>query len=291
MELAMNAQLKQILDQESLTILPGVYDAISAKLAAKAGAKAVVVTGFSVSASLLGEPDLGLLTSTQLVDVAKSICRAVDIPVIVDGDTGFGGPIQVAHLIEELVQVGAKGVILEDQVWPKKCGHLQGKHVIGLHEHAKKISIACQTRQDNDFLIIARTDAREGHGLTEAILRGRAYHDAGADMIFIEAPYCLDEIEVIAEEIKAPLLINMVEGGKTPLVTKAHLEKLGYAAVAYPLTALLSSARILEKAYAYLLKEGVSNFQPHTMMDFREINQLLELAKKDELLIEQADEQ
>lgn len=287
--MAKDTQLEKILSKDSLTLLPGVFDAISAKLAEKAGAEAVVITGFSVSATLLGEPDLGLLTSTHLVNVAKAICNSIKIPVIVDGDTGYGGVVQVARLVEELIQIGAKGVILEDQVWPKKSGHLQGKHVISLHEHVKKISAACQTKADEDFLVIARTDAREAHGLTEAILRGRAYAEAGADMIFIEAPYSIDEIEVIAEEIHAPLLISMVEGGKTPIVAGDHLNNLGFSAVAYPLTGLLAVAKTLQRTYSQLLDLGMSNFPQNTMMNFKEINELLDLSKKDEFMLEQID--
>ncbi len=281
----MKMSLKDKLSSKKTTIVPGVFDALSAKLAAKAGAEIVALTGFSVSATQLGEPDIGLLTQSDVIHAAKIICDAVDIPVIVDGDTGYGGPLNVIKLVKELCSLGASGVILEDQKWPKRCGHMQGKEVISAEEHIEKLKAARFAAQGKDFTIVARTDSRATHGIQEALRRGIAYAEAGADVVFIEAPQSKEEIECISETIKAPLLINMIEGGRTPLMSKKEIEKLGFALITYPLTALLSATKAMEVALSNLIKFGnTDNFLVNGMMTFDEFNTLIQLEEKQAII-------
>ena len=234
----------------------GVYDALSARLAERAGFELLFVSGFGVAGAQLGEPDLGLLTQTEILDATRRIAAAVDVPVIADGDTGHGGPLNAQRLVRELVRAGAAGVLLEDQVWPKRCGHMDGKEVVAAEEHVQKIRAAIEARGEADFAVIGRTDAREPLGLDEAILRGRAYAAAGADVIFVEAPLTREELKRIAAEVPGPLMANMIEDGKTPLMGSDDLFEMGYHIVVYPLTGLLSASRALERAFAELRETG-----------------------------------
>src|SRR5262245_54726140 len=180
--------VRQLLDQHGQLVMPGVYDALSAKIAARSGFEVVFITGYSLSATLLGEPDFGMLTQSEVVGAAQRICAVIDAPVIVDADTGYGNAINVIRTVEDLLRGGAAGMFLEDQVWPKRCGHMKGKQVIALDEQLKKLSAAIEAKSSRDFFIVARTDARQVLGLAEAIKRGNAFKDAGADAVFIEAP-------------------------------------------------------------------------------------------------------
>jgi len=260
----------------------GVYDALSAKLAERAGFQSVVLSGYAVAASYLGEPDFGLLTQTEILDVARRVCRAVDIPVIVDGDTGYGGALNVQHMVHELIRIGARGIILEDQVWPKRCGHMRGKEVIAMDEHVQKIRAAVDAKRGCDFpfFITARTDARDPLGLDEAIRRGIAYKEAGADVIFVEAPESLDEMRQICTAIPGAKSINNIEGGKTPILTLEEVHELGYFSVGFVLTGLFAAAKALEDAYAHLLKHGTSAGLEERMMDFERFAQVVGLEEK-----------
>ena len=180
--------IRQALRAQGQLIMPGVYDALSAKIAARAGFEVIFITGYSLSATLLGEPDFGLLTQSEVVGAAQRICAVVDTPVIVDADTGYGNAINVMRTVQDLIRAGAAGMFLEDQVWPKRCGHMKGKQVIALDEQLKKLRAAVEAKQGGDFFIVARTDSRQALGLTEAITRGLAFKEAGADAVFIEAP-------------------------------------------------------------------------------------------------------
>ena len=221
----------------------GVYDPLSAKLAERAGFKTVVLSGYAVAASYLGEPDFGLLTQTEILDVARRVIRAVDIPVVVDGDTGFGGALNVVRLVEELVAMGARGVILEDQTWPKRCGHMRGKSVVPAEEHVQKIRAAVDAKGDAPFLITARTDARGPLGLDEALRRARAYHSAGATATFVEAPQSIEELARIGKEAPGLIVANMIEGGDTPILPLHALHELGFHNVGYVLTGLFAAAQ------------------------------------------------
>jgi len=273
-------QVHPLVRERKIVLVAGVYDALSAKLAERAGFHSVVVTGYGVAAALLGEPDFGLLTQTEIVDAARRICRAVKVPVVVDGDTGYGGALNVRRMVEELIQAGARGIILEDQTWPKRCGHMRGKSVIPLEEHAQKIRAAREAIGERTFLITARTDARDPLGLDEAIKRGQAYKEAGAHLIFVEAPKTVEEMKRIAKEVPGPLVINMIEGGRTPILPLAELHELGYLSVGYVLTGLFAAAQALDRAYRRLLLEGSSSGFQDALMPFDEFTGLLGLEEK-----------
>jgi len=279
----MTNPVHRLIQERKIVLVAGVYDALSARLAERAGFHSVVVTGYGVSAALLGEPDFGLLTQTEMVDAARRICRAVKIPVVVDGDTGYGGALNVRRMVEELIQAGARGLILEDQTWPKRCGHMRGKSVIALEEHVQKIRAAREAIGDRTFLITARTDARDPLGLDEAIRRGKAYKEAGAHLIFVEAPKSMDEMRRIAQEVPPPLVINMIEGGQTPILPLEEVQALGFLSVGYVLTGLFAAARALDQAYRRLLREGSSLGFQDALMPFEEFTGLLGLEEKYQL--------
>jgi len=236
-----------------------VYDCLSALLAERAGFELLFTSGFGLSASLLGKPDFGFLTATETVEAVGRLAAAVRIPVVADLDTGYGNALNVHRTVSEVVRLGAAGVILEDQEWPKKCGHFEGKRVISAGRHVEKIRAAVDARGDSGLVIIGRTDARATHGLDEAIARGRAYVEAGADVIFVEAPESIAELETIAESFPdIPTFANMIEGGRTPLLSAGELERLGFKIVVFPLTGLFAAAAALEEAFRFLRSHGTT---------------------------------
>lgn len=276
-------QLRRLLATPGILTLPGAYDALSARLAAQAGFEIVFTSGFGLAASALGLPDLGLMTMTESLDRVRHIVHAVDVPVVADMDTGYGNPLNVIRTIEECLNLGVAGVILEDQEWPKKCGHMEGKRVIPLEEHVQKLKAAIHARSKDDLIIIARTDAREPLGLDEAIRRGLAYRDAGADVIFIEAPRSVKELEQIAQTIPdAPLFANMIEGGKTPFLSAQQLEQLGYKMVVFPLSALFSAAKSVLHTLQTLRKQGTTAGAAD-LLSFQEFEQVIGLQRFREL--------
>ncbi len=269
-----------LIRDNQIFLAAGVYDVLSTKLAERAGFRTVVLTGFGVAASYLGEPDFGLLTQSEILDVARRVCCAVDISVVVDGDTGYGSALNVIHMVRQLVGMGARGVILEDQTWPKRCGHMRGKSVVAMEEHVRKIRAACEAKGDAPFLITARTDARGPLGLDEAIRRGNAYKEAGADLIFVEAPESVDEMRRICAEVPGPLVVNIIEGGRTPNLPLQDLHSLGYLSVGYVLTGLFTAARALEEAYRHLLDHGSSDGLRDRMMSLDEFTKMLGFEEK-----------
>jgi len=273
-------KMHPLVRDNQVILAAGVYDALSAKLAERAGFKVVVLTGFGVAATLIGEPDFGILTQTQILDAAWRVVDAVEIPVVVDGDTGYGGALNVMHMVSELVRMGASGILLEDQTWPKRCGHMRGKSVVPAEEHVAKIRAAREARGDALFTITARTDARDPLGLEEAILRGKAYKEAGADLIFIEAPQSVEELKRIAEEVPGPLVINNIEGGRTPILPLEELREMGFISVGYVLSGLFASAKALSDTYAYLLEHGNTGGIRDSMMPFDEFNEMIGLEEK-----------
>jgi 2-methylisocitrate lyase-like PEP mutase family enzyme len=230
-----------------LIVAPGAYDALSARLIAQAGFPAVYMTGFGTAASVLGQPDVGLLTMSEMVSRAVAISAVIasvagDLPLIADADTGYGNPINVRRTIREYERAGVAGLHIEDQVWPKKCGHMEGKQVIPMDEMVQKVRAAVEARQDPDFVIIARTDANAVHGLEDAIRRGKAYHEAGADVIFIEAPRSMTELRSIAQAFPGvPLLFNWAESGKTPPLPLEEIRTLGFKLVIFPVSLLFAA--------------------------------------------------
>lgn len=276
-----NAQLiGRALAQQGQLIMPGVYDALSAKIAARAGFEVIFITGYSLSATLLGEPDFGLLTQTEVVSAARRICSVVDKPVIVDADTGYGNAINVIRTVEDLIRAGAAGMFLEDQVWPKRCGHMKGKQVIPLDEQLKKLTAAVEARGDNDFFIVARTDSRQALGLKEAITRGIAFKRSGADAVFIEAPETKEEMKEISKHVPGPLVANMLERGVTPLMEPRELKDLGFDLVVWPLAPLYAVAKSLTDVYTTLRRNGSTLEMLDHLMPFNEFNGIVGLDEK-----------
>ncbi len=272
--------IRQALAQRGQLIMPGVYDALSAKIAARTGFEVVFITGYSLSATLLGEPDFGVLTQTEVVGAAQRICSVVDAPVIVDADTGYGNAINVIRTVEDLLRAGAAGMFLEDQVWPKRCGHMKGKQVIPLDEQLKKLRAAVEAKDEQDFFIVARTDARQALGLAEAIKRGIAFKEAGADAVFIEAPETKEEMAEIARKVPGPLVANMLERGVTPLMGPKELKELGFDLIVWPLAPLYSVAKSLTDVYATLRRDGSTLAILDRLMPFNEFNDIVELDAK-----------
>jgi len=240
-------RLRELLVQRGLLVAPGAYDALSARLIAQAGFPAVYMTGFGTAASVLGQPDVGLLTMSEMVSRAAALAAVVgNRPLIADADTGYGNPINVRRTVREYERAGVAAIHIEDQVWPKKCGHMEGKQVIPVDEMVQKIRAAVDARQDPDFVIIARTDANAVYGLEDALRRGRAYRDAGADVIFIEAPRSIEELRAIAQAFPdVPLLYNWAESGKTPLLPLEEIHALGFKLVIFPVSMLFAATQAL----------------------------------------------
>ena len=275
----MKSVRKLLQDKSKPLVMPGVYDAIGAKIVEKVGFEAMFQTGYGTSATLFGMPDYGFIGSTETVDNARRICHAVSTPVIVDADTGYGNALSVWKLVQELEEVGASGIFLEDQRWPKRCGHMQGKEVIQKDEYAEKLQAALDARSDKDFIIVARTDARAIEGLDNAIERGLYYKKIGADAIFIEAPKTIKEMKIIGESINAPLVANMIEGGATPIISKSKLHKMGFKIVLYPLSVLFSNTYSTLKLLQELKKSGTTSKLSKQIVNFNQFNDVVELAK------------
>ena len=279
---------KYILDPEILTI-PGVGDPLGARLAGRAGFRAVFLSGYAASAAYLGAPDVGLLTLTEMVDCARRIADAVDLPLFVDGDTGHGNVINAARTMRDFERAGAAAIFFEDQISPKRCGHMAGKEVVAAAEMEAKIRAAVDARRDRDLIVMARTDALAVHGLDEAIERMRRYIAAGADMAFIEAPRSKEEMRRIAAEIPVPLMANMVPGGRTPILPARELEALGFACVAYPTALICAMARAGREALERLNRSGTTTGWEDQLMGFDEFNELVgldELRAREERLLQ-----
>jgi 2-methylisocitrate lyase-like PEP mutase family enzyme len=253
-----NPALKAAFDARRFVVAPGIFDMISAKLADGLGFECLYGTGFGTVASHLGVADAGIATYTDMVARMGQMARGVKTPMIADADTGYGGLLNVRHTVAGYEAAGLSGIQLEDQEMPKKCGHTPGRRVIPAEEMVLKIKVAAEVRRDPNFLIVARTDARTTLGLEEAIRRGRMYGEAGADIVFIESPESEAEMREIGRSIAKPLLANMVEGGRTPILPAAKLAELGYAIAIYPAVGFLAAAAALERAYAHLKATGDS---------------------------------
>jgi 2,3-dimethylmalate lyase len=271
------AQAIRELVADHTVVMPGVFDALIARIADRIGFEVVFISGYSVSAVRLGEPDFGFITQTEMVDAARAVCRVSSAPVIVDADTGYGNPLNVIRTVRDLQDAGAAGVFLEDQVWPKKCGHFAGKQVVSTEEHAAKIRAACDARGERDLFVVARTDARQPLGLEAAIERCLAYREAGADALFVEAPQSIEELERIAAALPGPLVANMIERGVTPHLSRAELEELGFALIVCPLAALYASARAVTDVLEELNERGTTARVTDKLLAFDEFGELVEL--------------
>ncbi|HJS83410.1 MAG TPA: isocitrate lyase/PEP mutase family protein [Nitrososphaera sp.] len=270
---------EQIQDKKSIIVLPGVFDALSARIAQQVGFSAMFQTGYGSAAALLGMPDFGLLNAGETIDNANRIISAVDVPVLVDADTGYGNPLNVWKLVRDLENMGAAGIFLEDQVWPKRCGHMAGKDVIPKNDYIPKLRAAVEARRSKEFIIVARTDARAPLGLDEAIERGKAYRKAGADVIFVEAPRTTAELKRVADEIDAPLVANMIEDGVTPNLPAKDLLDLGYRIAVFPLSALYSATYAMQEVLTELKKTGATKQTRKLMVTFKDFNQFVDLNK------------
>jgi 2-methylisocitrate lyase-like PEP mutase family enzyme len=244
-----NPELKQLLARKEFVGAPGVFDMISAKIADRSNARALYVTGFGTVASHLGLPDAGLATYTDMIERIARIAGGVSKPVIADADTGYGGLLNVHHTVRGYEAAGVTAIQLEDQEFPKKCGHTPGRRVIPTADMVRKVQVAADARSSSDFLIIARTDARTSLGLDEALRRGEAYAKAGADILFIESPETEDELARIGRTFDKPVLANMVHGGRTPVLTAARLIELGFGVAIYPAIGFLAMAEALRRGY------------------------------------------
>jgi PEP phosphonomutase and related enzymes len=269
-----DARLKNAILNKEFIVAPGVFDLISALVADRMGFKALYITGYGTVASYLGIPDAGIATYRDMIERIAQICKKTTTPIIADADTGYGGLLNVKTTVEGYEDAGVSGIQIEDQEFPKKCGHTPFRRVIPIADMQRKIEVAAKAKKSGNTMIIARTDSRTSLGIEEAIRRGKAYAEAGADIIFIESPETVEELQQIAAEIKAPLLANMVNGGRTPLLPAEKLAEMGFAIAIHPAIGFLSVAKALEKAYDDLRKNG------HTSPDidlysFAEMNKLL----------------
>jgi carboxyvinyl-carboxyphosphonate phosphorylmutase len=270
-----------------MVLAPGCYDPLGARLVEEAGFPAVYMTGFGTAAGRLGRPDVGLITLSEMVDNARQIAQAVGLPVIADADTGYGNALNVIRTVREYEAAGVAAIHLEDQAMPKRCGHLEGKQLIGAGEMAAKVAAAVAARERQDFLIIARTDARAVEGLDRALKRARRYREAGADVLFVEAPQSTDEIKRIAEDLAdTPLLFNYAEGGSTPAVTHDFLRDLGFRLVIFPLSTLLAATAAMRSVLAEIKASGTpidllpSMLGFDAFLDFIGIGEIRELEER-----------
>ena len=271
----MTTRVQSILDRSDSLVFPGVYDTLSAKLAERAGFELAFVSGYAVSATCIGEPDVGLLTQSEVIERARRICGSVDIPIIVDADTGYGNPLNVVRTVRELIAAGAAGCFLEDQVWPKRCGHMRGKRVVARDEYLGKIRAAVDARGDADFFLVARTDAIADGGLNEALARAEAARAAGADATFVEAPRTREELTEVGRRAPRPTVANMVEQGRTPVLSRDELAALGFQLVLYPVSGLYAAARALETVYGHLHSAGTTAGTEDLLMAFERFNDLI----------------
>ena len=268
--------LRAILARETIVTLPGVYDGISARMADSLGFPGLYMTGYGVVASALGMADAGVATFTEMMDRVRCIAGAVSVPFIADGDTGYGGLLNVDRTVRGYAAAGAAGIQIEDQEFPKKCGHTEFRRVIPADEAVDKIRVAVDARPDRDFLIVARTDARYAHGMDEALRRGERFLEAGADILFVESPESPEELRRVAETFKgAALLANMVEGGRTPYLSAEELGRMGFKVALYPATGFLTAARALQLAYSRLRSTGIGTGGEAPMLPFAEMNALM----------------
>ncbi len=272
--------IEQILARVGAMAFPGVFDTLSARIAQRAGFPMAFISGYSVAATSIGEPDMGLLTQTEMVDRARQICGSVGIPIIVDADTGYGNPLNVYRTVNQLIAGGAAGCFLEDQVWPKKCGHMRGKQIIARADYIHKIRAAAEARGDRDFFIVARTDALAVEGMDEALARVVAAREAGANASFIEAPSSLDDLKEIGRRSPTPNVANMIEGGRTPVLPRQELVQMGFQLILYPLSGLYAAARALDAMYRKLQRDGTTTGEEQQLMTFAQFNELIGVEEK-----------
>jgi len=273
-------QIRELLAAGQTINMPGVYDALTSRLATEAGFEVLFISGYSVSGSRLGLPDFGYLTQTEVADAARSVCSVTDVPVIVDADTGYGNPLSAMRTARLLAGAGGAGIFLEDQEWPKRCGHFAGKRVVPAGDWLAKLRAVLDLRGEGvDLFLVARTDARAAISLDEAIERAKRARDLGVDAIFVEAPERIEDLERVATEVEGVVRVaNMIEGGRTPLLTPAELHDLGYDLIVTPLSAIFAAAKAVREAFAVLRKEGTLRDRPELLLSFSEFEPVVDLA-------------
>lgn len=276
-------RFKNLLLEKEILVLPGCHDALSAKIIESVGFKALTIGGYATTAASLGKPDVSILSLTENVRIARNIVQAVDIPLFADGDTGYGNVTNVQRTIREFEQAGVAGLFIEDQVFPKRCGHMEGKQIISAVEMEAKLKAAVDARIDQDMVIMARTDALAVSGIGEAVERANRYKEAGADLIFVEAPESVEDMKHINAQVDAPTMAIQIEGGKTPLLTTKELEDLGFNAVVYPTSTVYAMAWALRELWERLMKEGTTRGAMDKMICFNEFNTFIGLDKIREL--------
>lgn len=276
--------LRKLIEEKETIVAPGAYDALTARIIEQAGFPAVYMTGFGTTASLLGRPDVGLLTMSEMAGNARRMAQAIGVPLIADADTGYGNPLNVIRTVQEYELAGVSAIHIEDQITPKKCGHMENKQVIVASEMVEKIHAAVEARTSPDFVIIARTDARAMEGLDSALHRARMYREAGADVLFVEAPQSEQEVAQVARELAdMPLLFNFAEGGKTPPVSLDRLSELGYRIVIFPIGALLAATTAVRKLAAEIKAHGTPAALLPEMISFTEFNRMIGLSEIQQL--------
>jgi methylisocitrate lyase len=271
------SRFRQMIEAPEILVLPGVHDALSLRIAEQAGFLAVTCGGYSATAGLLGQPDVAQLTMTEMAEMYARLCDATELPLFADADTGYGNTTNVARTMRAYERAGVAGLFIEDQVSPKRCGHMEGKQVVPAAEMVAKLKAALDSRVDADLIVCARTDARAVHGLSEAIDRAQLYREAGADLLFVEAPVTVEEMRRVCSEIPAPCLANNIEGGRTPILSARQLEEMGFATVTWPVSACYTMVKALRETYAALLRDGHTNSVRDRMVDFEEFNNLIGL--------------
>jgi len=282
--MAATTRLRELIDRPEILPAMGGYDALSARLIEQAGGEVVYMSGSSVSTSVHGSPDVGLTTMTEMVDRARGMVGAVDVPVFCDADTGYGNPVNVRRTVEEYERAGVAGIHIEDQTFPKKCGHFEDKAVVPTGEMVGKLRAATDARNDEDFVVIARTDAIAVEGFESAIRRAEAYVDAGADVLFVEAPTTREELERVGEAFPdVPLVANMTEGGETPLFTAAEFEAMGYDVVLYPATGFKAAAKAMRELYEEIAETGTQKGMMDRLVSWEGRNEITGLDEVVEL--------
>ena len=275
-------QLKELLKAKEILVMPGAYDCLSAKLIENAGFKAIQCSGYGYAASLLGQPDCGLMTFTEVLNHTRNLVKSVNIPVMADGDTGYGNVVNVVRTVQEFEDCGCAGMNLEDQVWPKRCGHMSGKEIIPMEEMVQKVKAAAWARRDGDFVINARTDARQMYGPEEVVRRAKAYWEAGADLIFLEAPQDKNELQYYADQLVPNgirISANMLDGGRTPIKSFKELENMGYSRCSVPVMTTYAAAMGVQKALTKMMDDGTNQNLGDMIIPFTEFNKIIGLPK------------
>jgi methylisocitrate lyase len=274
-----STRFRLLVEAPEILLLPGVHDALTLRLAEQAGFEAVTCGGYAATASLLGAPDVAQLGMSEMAEMYARLCDLTELPVFADADTGYGGTANVARTVRAFERAGVAGLFIEDQVAPKRCGHMEGKRVVPVEEMVAKLKAALDARSDTDLVIMARTDARAVEGLEAAVERAQIYREAGADLLFVEAPLTVEEMTYICAEVPGPCMANNVEGGMTPILPAPALEEIGYAMVAYPVAASYAIAYAVAGLYENLARDGTSDAWRQNMVDFASFNELVGLSR------------